>query len=680
MQIKNISVSKKLTVGFSCMVLVTLLLGMFAQFSLSHVNDVARELGADDMPGIRYLGDYAYTITRYRVAQANIIMAGDEVLRDKAVDRLQMYVAMEKGIWAKYKPYVSTPKEQALADKIVATKNEYVAMQPKLMDILNTQGANAAALYFTSTMRDKFSELSKYVEADKKYNEDLGLKAMNDGQATFVSARLLIFLAVAVAALFAIFTGLLLVRSISTPLKGITEALGDLSRGNLKVYVPYTDQTDEVGQLAEAMTAFKNQLSAAETERERAEAEKIRAAEAQKAAEAEAQQRSEHLVVSTFGEGLKALADERLEYRLTAEVPTAYLGLKHDFNHAIALSENNRKEREAAARQREQDRLAAEKAQEDTRQAAITLVVSSFGEGLKAMADRNLTYRLDKHLPEEYRILQNNFNEAIAQLEQAMQEIRQSAGEIVTNCTEISQGAREMAGRTERQAASLEETAAAVNEITSTVGKSAESAAQANTRATEAKQGAERGNGVADKAVAAMREIAKSSGEISNIIGVIDEIAFQTNLLALNAGVEAARAGEAGRGFAVVASEVRLLAGRSANAAKEIKALINTSETQVNTGVKLVEESGAALRKIVEDVGAITTLVGEIAHSQREQANALGEIDAAVTDMDKSTQQNAAMAEQSNAASEALAGFAKEMESLVEKFHISGGNRFGANA
>ena len=286
------------------------------------------------------------------------------------------------------------------------------------------------------------------------------------------------------------------------------------------------------------------------------------------------------------------------------------------------------------------------------------------------MAQRNLTYRLDKSLPVEYRALQNDFNEAISQLETAMQEIHSSASEIARNCHEISQGSQEMAQRTERQAASLEETAAAVNEITATVGKSAEGASQASTRAAEAKSGAEHGNEIAGKAVGAMREIAKSSSEITNIIGVIDEIAFQTNLLALNAGVEAARAGDAGKGFAVVASEVRSLAQRSAEAAKQIKHQIQNSETQVDTGVKLVEESGTALQKIVTDIGTITQLVSEIAHSQREQANALGEIDSAVTDMDKSTQQNAAMAEQSHAASEALAGFAKDMESQVGRFEI----------
>ena len=494
---------------------------------------------------------------------------------------------------------------------------------------------------------------------------------------TFYDAEILSAVAGGLLIVLCSLVGFLVFRRLFAPFKPLSELMEDAQKGRYTTDVPFTERHDEFGTLAEVILQFNKAMKTQETERTAAEVAKKRAAEEQKLAEAEAQRRSEQVVVQTFGEGLKALVDERFDYRLSVEVPVAYRSLKDNFNLAIETSERHREERAATAKRHEADRLAAETAQKQAeaaaRQAGIELVVSSFGEGLKAMAQRNLTYRLDKALPEEYRVLQNNFNEAVSQLETAMQEIHSSASEIARNCHEISQGSQEMAQRTERQAASLEETAAAVNEITATVGKSAESASQASSRAAEAKKGAEHGNEIADKAVGAMREIAKSSGEITNIIGVIDEIAFQTNLLALNAGVEAARAGDAGKGFAVVASEVRALAQRSAEAAKQIKRQIQNSETQVDTGVKLVEESGKALQKIVADVGTITQLVSEIAQSQREQANALGEIDSAVSDMDKSTQQNAAMAEQSNAASEALAGFAKDMESQVRRFEIGRG-------
>ena len=200
--------------------------------------------------------------------------------------------------------------------------------------------------------------------------------------------------------------------------------------------------------------------------------------------------------------------------------------------------------------------------------------------------------------------------------------------------------------------------------------KTAEGAHQASQVTGQARIGAEKSGEVVRQAVAAMAQIEKSSQQIGQIIGVIDEIAFQTNLLALNAGVEAARAGEAGKGFAVVASEVRALAQRSAEAAKEIKELISTSTQQVEQGVDLVGQTGEALEKIVVQVGEITGLVTEIAASAREQSTGLGEVNSAVNQMDQVTQQNAAMVEESTAASHNLAQEAEELAHLVAKFRL----------
>lgn len=347
------------------------------------------------------------------------------------------------------------------------------------------------------------------------------------------------------------------------------------------------------------------------------------------------------------------------------------------------LGDTNETGRIAATLARMKQDMADRENLEAKRKADIGLVISSFSEVLQAIARRDLTYRLNSSLPAEYDGLKEHFNEAIGQLEDAMREIRGKADEISASCSGITQNSRQMAQQTESQAASLEETSATVGEVSSTVAKSAERAAGANQLAATAKKGAERGNQIASEAVDAMRQIATSSGEISQIIGVIDEIAFQTNLLALNAGVEAARAGEAGKGFAVVASEVRALAQRSADAAKEIKALISASQSQVESGVTLVEESGKALQAIVTDVETITELIGEIARSQREQAGALTEMNGAVTTIDRSTQKNAAIAEQCSASSEALAECAREMAELVANFKITDGavkHRYGAAA
>jgi methyl-accepting chemotaxis protein len=299
-------------------------------------------------------------------------------------------------------------------------------------------------------------------------------------------------------------------------------------------------------------------------------------------------------------------------------------------------------------------------------------VVGAIGDGLEHLAKGDLTFRLSTPFPGDYRKLQDDFNAAIGTLQDAMATIAGATEGIRSGTSEISQASEGLSKRTEQQAASLEETAAALDEITATVRKTAEGANHARDVVTNAKSDAERSGEIVGGAVQAMSEIEGSSRQISSIIGVIDEIAFQTNLLALNAGVEAARAGEAGKGFAVVASEVRALAQRSADAAKEIKALIQASSSQVGNGVELVGQAGKALDRIVAQVADISGIVAEIAASAKEQATGLAEVNTAVNQMDQVTQQNAAMVEQSTAASHSLAHEAQELGRLVSRFKLGG--------
>ena len=318
-------------------------------------------------------------------------------------------------------------------------------------------------------------------------------------------------------------------------------------------------------------------------------------------------------------------------------------------------------------RQADADRTAAE---QKAIQSQVSMVVGSIGAGLSRLAAGDLTFRLEDTLPDGYEQLRSDFNAAMSHLEETMGVIASNARGIHAGAGEISQAADDMSRRTEQQAASLEQTAAALNEITTTVRRTAEGARQAAVVVATAKLDAERSGDVVRQAVNAMGDIDKSAQQISQIIGVIDEIAFQTNLLALNAGVEAARAGEAGKGFAVVASEVRALAQRSAEAAKEIKALISASTNLVGSGVSLVGETGRALESIVLKVAEITGLVTQISASAQEQATALQEVNTAVTQMDQVTQQNAAMVEQSTATSHSLNQEGEALNQLVGSFQI----------
>ncbi|RTL66469.1 MAG: methyl-accepting chemotaxis protein [Hyphomicrobiales bacterium] len=334
--------------------------------------------------------------------------------------------------------------------------------------------------------------------------------------------------------------------------------------------------------------------------------------------------------------------------------------------------ERIRLEEAANAQRAEAERL---RVANETERAAVAReqadVVERLGHGLAALAQRDLTHRLEA-FPADYKKLETDFNAAVDALRETMVLVTRNSEMILSGSGEVSSAADDLSKRTEQQAASLEETAAAIDQITATGKKAAEGAEHAREVVAVAKSDAEKTGVVVRKTVDAMGGIEKSAQQITQIIGVIDEIAFQTNLLALNAGVEAARAGEAGRGFAVVASEVRALAQRSAEAAKEIKGLISTSSAQVAEGVELVAETGKALERILAQVNDINKVVIDIASGAKEQATGLSEVNSAINQMDQATQQNAAMVEESTAASHSLRQEANQLMELIGQFRIGG--------
>ena len=296
------------------------------------------------------------------------------------------------------------------------------------------------------------------------------------------------------------------------------------------------------------------------------------------------------------------------------------------------------------------------------------IVLHTLAQALASLKAGDLGARVTGEVSPDYAALRDDFDSAATALQKALKGVASHVGSMGRGASEIAGAADDLSRRTEQQAASLEETAAAIDEVAATVRQTADSAGRARSVVAETRADAERSSAVMGEAIAAMNRIQTSSNEIGQIISVMDEIAFQTNLLALNAGVEAARAGDAGRGFAVVASEVRALAQRSAEAAREIKTLISTSSTEVTGGVGLVTRTGEMLNRIVAQVGDMDGLVGAIAASAQEQASALAEVNTAVNQMDQMTQQNAAMVEQSTAASHRLAAETAELAQLIAAF------------
>jgi len=304
----------------------------------------------------------------------------------------------------------------------------------------------------------------------------------------------------------------------------------------------------------------------------------------------------------------------------------------------------------------------------------IGVVVDEVQELVAAANDGDLTKRIETQGKTGLLVkIGSGINELTENMASVVSRVKATASEVSRGADEISQGNLDLSQRTEEQASSLEETASSMEQMTSTVKQNADNASQASQLAIAARDQAEKGGAVVSQAVRAMTDINEASGKIANIIGVIDEIAFQTNLLALNAAVEAARAGEQGRGFAVVATEVRNLAGRSATAAKEIKALIQDSVTKVKEGSTLVTQSGATLEQIVSAVKKVTDIVAEIAAASDEQSTGIDQVNKAVTQLDKLTQQNAALVEQASAASQAMAEQARELNGSMQRYRVLAG-------
>ncbi len=397
-------------------------------------------------------------------------------------------------------------------------------------------------------------------------------------------------------------------RRAIVPLGGMRDYMAVLAGGDYSRPVPFDGRRDEIGEMAKAVTTFREAAVERIANRKQQEAERERQMEAERSQMA-----------------------------------------------ALSLADGERAE-----------------------------VIARLSAALERLAKGDLTCRITQVFPPEYENLRTEFNDSISVLADTLREISETTATVQSGSREIAGAADDLARRTETQASSLEEAAAALDQITSTVRAASDRAREAGTKADSARQSSELSSAVMGEAASAMEQIRGSSSQIAQIINVIDEIAFQTNLLALNAGVEAARAGDAGRGFAVVAQEVRDLAGRTAKAAKEIKALIQVSSTQVASGVGLVQRTGDTQREIDTRVREVSGLVSTMVKAASEQAAAISEVNEAVNRMDQVTQQNAAMVEETNASCRDLNDQALRLNALIARFQISdhreAGSAYGASA
>ncbi|UAB76878.1 methyl-accepting chemotaxis protein [Erythrobacter sp. SCSIO 43205] len=300
-------------------------------------------------------------------------------------------------------------------------------------------------------------------------------------------------------------------------------------------------------------------------------------------------------------------------------------------------------------------------------------IVAILSEALKQLARNDLSSTIQEPLPPEYETLRSNYNEAIAALRQTVLAVASTKESIDVGTSEISNASEDLSMRTQSQAESVERTLGEMNALSSEISKTASDAAHVNEAMAKAKQHAESSGEIVKQTVEAMARIERASSEIASFIEVIDGIAFQTNLLALNAGVEAARAGESGKGFAVVAGEVRALAQRASEASHDVKDKVAGSQREVETGVSLVGDTGKALERISKNIVEVTELISEISQSSQRQAGGLSKVNETLSNIEKMTQQNAAMCEETSAATRTLKQHARSLNEQVSQFKLSDG-------
>ncbi len=697
----EMKVSTRLTLGFGALVVLMLIVGGLAWQAMNSITGRLNDVIEDKAPKLEWISSINYNVLDIARALRNALLeAQDPAKMEAQIGNVMEARKRIKEAVDKLEPRLVLPEGKAAMKRILDTRSAFIDGQDTVIRLLREKKNEEARTYLLTEMRDRQRQYAAATGDLQKIQEKLLHDTGNAAQQEASQAKLWMGISLLVSIVAATLIAWLIVRSLVNRLGGEPAYAADnvlsIAKGDLTRTIE-TRPGDTTSMLASLRIMQESLAKLVAEIREMVEA----------SAQGNFSRRIELAGKQGFGRDIgellnqlaettdtglndvmrvaNALAQGDLAQRIEKDYPGVFGETGRSVNTTVDALKRIVADIESIARAAAQGDFSVRAELDNKKGFSLDLSVllnqlsDTTENGLKdvmrvanTLANGDLTQVIEKEYPGLFGETRAGINSTVANLGELVVQIKQAVEAINTAACEISTGNQDLSSRTEEQASSLEETASSMEELNATVKNNSQSAVQARTEAKAATEVARRGGETVRTSAETMASIAESSAKIVDIIGVIDSIAFQTNILALNAAVEAARAGEQGRGFAVVATEVRNLAQRSAEAAKEIKLLINDSVSRVKEGTTQAELAGAQMVDIVAAIERVSDIISDISAASAEQASGIDQISLAVTQMDEVTQQNAALVEEAAAAAESLQEQAEQLRGSVSVFKLGG--------